>query len=521
MEVIDEDAYVSTSSTSSTQRATVRFVYSYARPANVAEVRYNDHIKLADTCKERLRELNQNQSDAIYPWDCYSDVVESGFTLVQLSVRFVHRHCAIDSGEVSLHAKQLWCALVDLFNHEPSHTLFGGRICSINMYPVTLKEGVPVMSFTFGQLVGSLAVKSDPMEHVGDILETPSDDTLAVAAETFLLILQLACTGAALYVGWGWGEGGRKCLQSAIIYASSNAVELYRSETVGTSDASVPTKIAPPKGELSPQQAFQWVAQFAGNTRRLVQLRLNPGATKETYSKVAEAMKEVMSAFLEVHRAAVARLRYLLEKDVPSAEQYVEAKDCLLMLMDLSRRLRPHSKGLGLVLQKQRRNRNTRIATVGATAAVSTAIAVFAGPLAWAPFCWYAAQTGTAIAAASASHLLVKSVEEGPQIENLQQNGQDVDKAHLKVLFLTSTGLITNVWKMDLDSMAPSEKENLLGQFGVDPEYFAEKNYTKAHLSAALDELERVHGEHLDDINGLFLDLKIEEKAGSRKLTRG
>lgn len=102
----------------------------------------------------------------------------------------------------------------------------------------------------------------------------------------------------------------------------------------------------------------------------------------------------------------------------------------------------------------------------------------------------------------------------------VQQNGQDVDKAHLKVLFLTSTAFITNVWRMDLDSMAPTQKENLLGQFGVDPEYFAEKNYTKAHLSAALDELERVHGEHLGDINGLFLDLRIEEKAGSRKQTQ-
>lgn len=93
-------------------------------------------------------------------------------------VRFVHRHCKIDYSVLSLHAEQLWRALVDLFDHEPSHTLFGGRIYSINMYPVDLKEGVAIMSFTFGRLVGSLAVKTDPMEHVEGILETSSDDTL-------------------------------------------------------------------------------------------------------------------------------------------------------------------------------------------------------------------------------------------------------------------------------------------------------------------------------------------------------
>lgn len=80
-----------TSPTSPTQRATIRFVYSYIRPENAAGACWNDHSRLADTCQERLQELNQDQSSPIYPWDCYSDIVESGYTLVQLSVSFFIR----------------------------------------------------------------------------------------------------------------------------------------------------------------------------------------------------------------------------------------------------------------------------------------------------------------------------------------------------------------------------------------------------------------------------------------------
>ena len=91
----------------------------------------------------------------------------------------------------------------------------------------------------------------------------------------------------------------------------------------------------------------------------------------------------------------------------------------------------------------------------------------------------------------------------------VKQNRGHLERVHHKLFFLTVTAFVTDIWKMDLERVPQVEKELLLRGFGVQEEYFTCPDYTKAHIKAALDEVEQVHKGLVYGVEGLFLDLGI------------
>jgi hypothetical protein len=101
----------------------------------------------------------------------------------------------------------------------------------------------------------------------------------------------------------------------------------------------------------------------------------------------------------------------------------------------------------------------------------------------------------------------------------VRQDIQRTEVVLLRLLALAVTVYGTKVFRMDQKSMRPKEKEDLLRQFGVDPNFIPEKDYANAQLKATLDELEQEIRKLLDGVNGIFLDLGIEIDTGLWKLT--
>ena len=89
------------------------------------------------------------------------------------------------------------------------------------------------------------------------------------------------------------------------------------------------------------------------------------------------------------------------------------------------------------------------------------------------------------------------------------QNRGDIEKVHRKLFFLIVTAFVSDIWKYDLERLPLAEKEKLFRGFGMHEESLTYPNYTKAHIKAALDELEQVHKGLVYGLEGVFLDLGI------------
>jgi hypothetical protein len=92
---------------------------------------------------------------------------------------------------------------------------------------------------------------------------------------------------------------------------------------------------------------------------------------------------------------------------------------------------------------------------------------------------------------------------------------------HQKLFFHTVACFVTDVWGFDLQTMSPADKERFLENFHVHPDYLYSRDYSKAHLRAALEEVEKVHDGLMYDIEGVFMDLgmtarRLEQPATSK-----
>ncbi len=67
--------------------------------------------------------------------------------------------------------------------------------------------------------------------------------------------------------------------------------------------------------------------------------------------------------------------------------------------------------------------------------------------------------------------------------------------------------------------MPPADKEKFFKNFGVDLDYLCSRDYTKAHLKAALEEVEKSHDCLMYDIEGVFLDLGITARGSGKPVT--
>lgn len=183
------------------------------------------------------------------------------------------------------------------------------------------------------------------------------------------------------------------------------------------------------------------------------------------------------------------------------------------------------SRRLVLCLKESQKNTNKAIATASIIGGVLGLIAAgfFFGPAVLTGsliYSWVTAGTvttalgaagvvGGATAGVGGLILGVKVPLEESRFEKVLQTREGLDQSLAKLRFLVAATWVEKVWKMNLNEIPQSAKDDVLRSLGVDPHHFGTKDYDMAQLRSAWKEFEMRRQKTNEAFAGLYKDLGI------------